>query len=73
MLIVDQSYVSYLFCAFLPTIMGRVLCLYQYSWYISSENPEVLEAMQTKSEGLHDRLKNVYLESKGDNSEVNKL
>jgi len=34
------------------------------------ENPEVLEAMKTKSEGLHDMLKNVYLESKGDNQEI---
>ena len=36
----------------------------------SSENPELLEAVTTKSESLHDNLKSVYVESQGDNPEV---
>lgn len=34
------------------------------------ENPELLEAVTTKSESLHDNLKSVYVESQGDNPEI---
>jgi len=34
------------------------------------ENPELLEAMQTKSDDLHERLKSVYLNSEGSHPEI---
>ena len=38
--------------------------------YLFSENPELLEAVNTKFESLHDKLKTVYVESQGSNTEV---
>jgi len=34
------------------------------------ENPELLEAVNTKFESLHDKLKTVYVESQGSNTEI---
>jgi len=34
------------------------------------ENPELLEAVNTKYESLHDKLKTVYVESQGTNTEI---
>lgn len=34
------------------------------------ENPQYMEAVQTKYEGLHNNLKSVYVESHGDNPEI---
>lgn len=37
------------------------------------ENPELLQAMQTKSDDLHERLKSVYLNSEGSHPEIKRV